>query len=90
MQQRHQFRESVTQVQFQFEQVNCGTNTDFSICLAYLFQFGDIANIGYFFQGIAIVSFYFDKKRLPRFVRVFLYTLVALQQLVLLAVIGTE
>ena len=42
----------------------------------------------YFFQGIAIVSFYFDKKGLPRFVRVFLYTLIALQQLVLLAVIG--
>ncbi|MGD9301742.1 MAG: DUF2232 domain-containing protein, partial [Desulfobacterales bacterium] len=42
----------------------------------------------YFFQGIAIVSFYFDKKRLPRFVRVFLYTLIALQQLILLAVIG--
>jgi len=42
----------------------------------------------YFFQGIAIVSFYFDKKRLPRLVRVFLYTLIALQQLILLAVIG--
>jgi uncharacterized protein YybS (DUF2232 family) len=42
----------------------------------------------YFFQGIAIVSFYFDKKRLPRFVRVFLYTLIALQQLILLVVIG--
>ena len=42
----------------------------------------------YFFQGIAIVSFYFDKKKLPRFVRVFLYTLIALQQLILLAVIG--
>jgi uncharacterized protein YybS (DUF2232 family) len=42
----------------------------------------------YFFQGIAIVSFYFDKKRLPRFIRVFLYALIALQQLILLAVIG--
>ena len=42
----------------------------------------------YFFQGMAIVSFYFDKKGLPRFVRVFLYTLIALQQLILLAVIG--
>ena len=42
----------------------------------------------YFFQGIAIVSFYFDKKELPRFVRVFLYTLIALQQLILLVVIG--
>ena len=42
----------------------------------------------YFFQGIAIVSFYFDKKGFPRIVRIFLYTLIALQQLVLLIVIG--
>jgi len=42
----------------------------------------------YFFQGIAIVSFYFDKKRFPRIIRIFLYTLIALQQLILLAVIG--
>jgi len=42
----------------------------------------------YFFQGIAIVSFYFDKKRFPRFIRFFLYTLIAVQHLILLAVIG--
>ena len=42
----------------------------------------------YFFQGIAIVSFYFNKKKLPRAIRVFLYALIAIQQLVLLAVIG--
>jgi len=42
----------------------------------------------YFFQGIAIVSFYFEKKRFPRFIRFFLYTLIALQHLILLAVIG--
>ncbi len=42
----------------------------------------------YFFQGIAIVSFYFEKKRFPRFVRFFLYALIALQQLILLIVIG--
>jgi uncharacterized protein YybS (DUF2232 family) len=42
----------------------------------------------YFFQGIAIVSFYFNKKKFPRMIRIFLYTLVAVQQLVLLAVIG--
>ncbi len=42
----------------------------------------------YFFQGIAIVSFFFEKKRFPRIVRIFLYALIALQQLVLLAVIG--
>jgi uncharacterized protein YybS (DUF2232 family) len=42
----------------------------------------------YFFQGIAIVSYYFNKKRFPKILRVFLYTLMALQQLILLAVIG--
>ena len=42
----------------------------------------------YFMQGIAIVSFYFEKKGLPRFVRVVLYTMIAFQQLFLLVVIG--
>ena len=42
----------------------------------------------YFFQGIAIVSFYFEKKKLPRVLRFALYTLVAIQQIVLLVVIG--
>ncbi|MDH3722647.1 MAG: YybS family protein [Desulfobacteraceae bacterium] len=42
----------------------------------------------YFFQGIAIVSFYFEKKKLPRLLRFFLYGLIALQQIVLLVVIG--
>jgi len=42
----------------------------------------------YFFQGIAIVSFYFEKKNVPRIFRIFLYSIVALQQLVLLSVIG--
>ena len=42
----------------------------------------------YFFQGIAIISYYFEKKRFPRILRVFLYALIALQQLLLLLVIG--
>ena len=42
----------------------------------------------YFFQGIAIVSFFFEKKHFPRTIRFFLYALIALQQLILLAVIG--
>jgi uncharacterized protein YybS (DUF2232 family) len=42
----------------------------------------------YFFQGMAIVSFYFEKKQVPRFFRILLYTLIALQQLALIAVIG--
>lgn len=42
----------------------------------------------YFFQGIAIVSFYFEKKNFPRMLRFFLYMLMAVQQIVLLVVIG--
>ena len=42
----------------------------------------------YFFQGIAIVSFYFEKKNVPRMFRIFLYSILALQQLVMLSVIG--
>lgn len=42
----------------------------------------------YFFQGMAIVSFYFEKKKMPRFFRIMLYTLIALQQVFLLVIIG--
>ena len=42
----------------------------------------------YFFQGVAIVSFYFEKKHFPRMLRLFLYSLIALQQIVLLIVVA--
>lgn len=42
----------------------------------------------YFFQGIAIVSFYFEKKQFPRLLRIFLYSLCVLQQITLIIVIG--
>lgn len=42
----------------------------------------------YFFQGIAIVSFYFDKKGFPKILRGILYSLIALQQFVLLLVVA--
>jgi uncharacterized protein YybS (DUF2232 family) len=41
----------------------------------------------YFIQGIAIVSFYFEKKRLPRAIRILLYMMIAFQQLFLLVII---
>ncbi len=47
-----------------------------------------ISMIIYFFQGIAIVSYYFEKKHLPRLLKVFLYSLIALQQILLIIVIG--
>ena len=42
----------------------------------------------YFYQGIAIVSFYFEKKQIPRYFRVFVYILIIIQQILLLFVIG--
>lgn len=41
----------------------------------------------YFIQGIAIVSFFFEKKKLPRAIRVILYMMIAFQQLFLLVII---
>ena len=42
----------------------------------------------YFLQGIAVVSYFFEKKRFPRMLRLFLYSLIALQQIILLFIIG--
>ena len=42
----------------------------------------------YFFQGIAIVSFYFEKKQFPKILRILLYGLIAIQQLLLLVVVA--
>jgi uncharacterized protein YybS (DUF2232 family) len=42
----------------------------------------------YFFQGIGIASYFFEQKRFPRLLRIFLYSLIALQQVVVLVVIA--
>ncbi len=42
----------------------------------------------YFFQGIAVVSFFFQKKKTPMVLKVFCYCLIALQLYVLILVIG--
>ena len=42
----------------------------------------------YFFQGIAIMAFYFEKKRFPRVLRVFIYSLIFVQQMMVLVVIA--
>ena len=42
----------------------------------------------YFFQGIAIIAYYFEQKNVPRLFRILLYTLIALQQFLLLIVVG--
>jgi uncharacterized protein YybS (DUF2232 family) len=42
----------------------------------------------YFFQGMAIISYYFEKKKVPRALKVFLYSLIALQHFIFLFVIG--
>jgi uncharacterized protein YybS (DUF2232 family) len=42
----------------------------------------------YMFQGVAIASYFFDKKRFPRWARIVLYTVIFLQQFALIVVIG--
>ncbi len=42
----------------------------------------------YFFQGIAIVSFYFNRKQFPKIARFLLYGLIFIQQLLLMVVIA--
>jgi uncharacterized protein YybS (DUF2232 family) len=42
----------------------------------------------YLFQGLAIISFFFEKKGVPQGLRVVLYVIVVLQQVLLIAVIG--
>jgi len=42
----------------------------------------------YFFQGIAVVSFYFQKKKSPTALRIFFYSLIAVQLYFLILVIG--
>ncbi len=42
----------------------------------------------YFLQGIAITSFYFDKKRYPRGIRIVLYGLIMIQSILLIFIIG--
>ena len=41
----------------------------------------------YFFQGIAIVSFFFEKKRVPRAAKIMLYTLIAFQEIMLVVIV---
>ncbi len=42
----------------------------------------------YFFQGMAIVSFFFEKKRFSPILKFFLYSLIAIQQVIALIIIG--
>jgi uncharacterized protein YybS (DUF2232 family) len=42
----------------------------------------------YFFQGIAIVAFILKKKKIPRMLQTFIYTMIALQQILVLVVVG--
>lgn len=42
----------------------------------------------YFFQGIAVIAFYFEKKGVPRLLRGVIYAFIAIQQFLLLLVVG--
>jgi len=47
-----------------------------------------VLTIIYFFQGIAIISFYFEKKKIPMPVRALLYGTIIIQQIFLLVIAG--
>ena len=47
-----------------------------------------VFTIIYFFQGIAIISFYFEKKKIPAALRVLLYGTIIIQQIFILAIAG--
>lgn len=42
----------------------------------------------YFFQGIAVLAFYFDKKGFPALLRIFFYSLIVIQQVLIILVIA--
>ncbi len=42
----------------------------------------------YFFQGIAVVSFFLNHKQFPRIARVFIYSMIFIQQLFLVLVVA--
>ncbi len=42
----------------------------------------------YFFQGIAIISFFFEKKGFPLMLKIFIYSIIAIQQIFLLLIVG--
>ena len=70
--------------------IGCGILMLFPVITAKLFGLNIIliSMTIYFFQGMGIVSFFFQKKQVPRFFKILLYSLIALQQLALIAVIG--
>ena len=42
----------------------------------------------YFFQGLSIVAFFFDRKRVPKLIRGFAYAFIVLQEIATLLVVG--
>lgn len=42
----------------------------------------------YLFQGLAVISFYFETRRVPMFLRIIIYTLLVIQQVLALVVAG--
>jgi len=70
--------------------IGCGASLLLPDGLVYIIGLNGLIIIMavYFFQGIAIVAFYFNKIGLPRIIRGILYSLIAIQHLILLVIIG--
>ena len=70
--------------------IGCGASLLFRDGLLYTLGLNGliILMVVYFFQGVAIVAFYFNKLRFPRMIRIVLYSLIAIQRMILLIIIG--
>ncbi len=42
----------------------------------------------YFFQGIAVISFIFEQKNVPALLKISIYSIIAIQQILVLAIVG--
>lgn len=70
--------------------IGCGLLVMMPVSAAKVIALNGLLVLGlvFFFQGLAICSYFFQKRKFSRAARFFLYSLIALQHLVLLFVIG--
>ena len=68
--------------------IACGFGMFLPIKTAHALGLNGLLVLGlvYFFQGLCIVAFWLDRKSAPPFVRVIIYTLIALQQYLVLVI----
>jgi uncharacterized protein YybS (DUF2232 family) len=60
----------------------------FVLLKAFAANFLLVIAVCYFFQGLAIVAYFFNKNSVPRFVRGIVYIFIVFQQIFTLLVVG--